>query len=290
MADIEEKTEERKIGLFINPLAGKGRSTTLALQISNKLKEKSIDCHVFESVWPATLHQLYEVWIVGGDGTLHYFLNKYKHIDIPLAIFKGGTGNDFAWKLYGEMTVEQQIQHLFSVSPKAVDAAESNGIIFINGIGIGFDGEVIRSIKTIRWIGGHLGYYLAIIKQIFFYKELLLTIKVNNNIFTGKYLLTMICNSSRMGGGFMISPESLIDDGILNVILCKPLTLFKRLRYLPVIEKGRHLHLPFINSLLNVSNIKVSATKKVYAQIGGDLYCDDVFNIAVLPKKYLFRY
>ncbi len=31
MADIEKKTEERKIGLFINPLAGKGRSTTLAL-------------------------------------------------------------------------------------------------------------------------------------------------------------------------------------------------------------------------------------------------------------------
>jgi diacylglycerol kinase family enzyme len=93
-----------------------------------------------------------------------------------------------------------------------------------------------------------------------------------------------------MGGGFMISPESMIDDGILNVILCKPLTLFKRLRYLPVIEKGMHLHLPFINSLPNISNIKVSATKKVYAQIDGDLYYDDVFNITVLPKRYLFKY
>ncbi len=88
----------------------------------------------------------------------------------------------------------------------------------------------------------------------------------------------------------MVSPESKIDDGMLNVILCKPLTLFKRLRYLPVIEKGKHLHLPFINSLSNISNIKVSTTKKVYAQIDGDLYYDDVFNITVLPKRYLFKY
>lgn len=88
----------------------------------------------------------------------------------------------------------------------------------------------------------------------------------------------------------MVSPESMIDDGMLNMILCKPLTLFKRLLYLPVIEKGKHLRLPFINSLPNVSNIQVSAAKKVYAQIDGDLYCDDVFNITVLPKRYLFRY
>ena len=155
--------------------------------------------------------------------------------------------------------------------------------------GIGFDGEVIRSINTVRWIGGHLGYFLAVIKQIFFYKELLLTIQVDNNIFTGKYLLTMICNSSRMGGGFMVSPQSMIDDGILNVILCKPLTLFKRLRYLPVIEKGKHLCLPFINSLPGVSNIKVSSAKKVYAQIDGDLYYDHIFDITILPKRYLFR-
>ncbi len=276
--------------LFVNPLAGKGKSTTLALQIRDKLKEKNISYDVFESAWPATLHHIEEAWIVGGDGTLNYFLNKYKQINIPLAVFKGGTGNDFAWKLYGAMNLHQQIEHVLNHHSKPVDAAECNGMKFINGLGIGFDGEATRSINTIRQIGGHLGYYLAIIKQIFFYKELLLTINADGKIFTEKYLLTMICNSSRMGGGFNVSPESMINDGKLNVILCKPLTLFKRLRYLPVIEKGKHLRLPFIDSLPGVSNIQVSAAKKVYAQIDGDLYYNDVFNITVLPKEYLFRY
>ena len=278
------------IAIVANPYGNTKRIINIIQSITAILKRERYAFEVFDSKWPDDISRYREAWIVGGDGTLHYFLNKYKQVNIPLAIFKGGTGNDFAWKLYKEMTVEQQVHHMFSVSPKAVDGAECNGIIFINGIGIGFDGEAVRSINAIRWIGGHLGYFLAIIKQIFFYRELLLTIKVDNKIFTGKYLLTMICNSSRMGGGFMVSPESRIDDSKLNVILCGPLTLFKRFRYLPVIENGKHLHLPFINSLPNASGIKVYASKKVYAQIDGDLYCDDVFNITVLPKRYLFRY
>ncbi len=281
--------EEKKIGLFINPLAGKGKPIILALLIGDKLKEKNIAFQVFESVWPATFN-FSEAWIVGGDGTLNYFLNKYKQVNIPLAVFKGGTGNDFAWKLYGGMNFHQQIEHILNHNGKPVDAAECNGKIFINGLGIGFDGEVAKSINAIRWIGGHLGYYLAVIKQILFYKELLLTINADGNIFTKEFLLTMICNSSRMGGGFMVSPESIINDGLLNVILCKPLSLFKRLRYLPVIEKGKHLGLPFINSLPNVSNMKVVSAKKVFAQIDGDLYCAHEFHISVLPEKYLFIY
>jgi diacylglycerol kinase (ATP) len=31
-----------------------------------------------------------EAWIVGGDGTLNYFINLYKEIAVPLVIFKGG--------------------------------------------------------------------------------------------------------------------------------------------------------------------------------------------------------
>jgi len=57
---------------------------------------------------------------------------------MPIAIFKGGTGNDFAWKLYGDITVHDQIDTILTTSAQKVDAALCNNRIFINGIGISF--------------------------------------------------------------------------------------------------------------------------------------------------------
>ena len=55
---------------------------------------------VFDEKWPDSLADFEEVWVMGGDGTFNYFVNRYPDCSIPIALFKGGTGNDFYWKLY----------------------------------------------------------------------------------------------------------------------------------------------------------------------------------------------
>ena len=281
--------EQRKIGLFVNPVAGKGRSATLTLQICNRLKEKNIDFDVFESAWPATLHQISEAWIVGGDGTLNYFLNKFTDINLPIAVYKGGTANDFSWKLYGSMSLQRQIEHVLNHQPKPVDAVECNDQIFINGAGIGFDGEVLKSIKTIRFLGGHLGYLWVVIKKIFSFKEYKYQIQFDEQMLSEKFLLVMVTNSSRAGGGFMVSPAADITDAKLDMVLCKPLPVLKRLQYLPVIEKGKHLDKDFILHR-QISNVKIVCEQDTLAQLDGELIRGSMFNITVLPKRYLFIY
>lgn len=86
------------------------------------------------------------VWIVGGDGTLNQFVNRYPDIAIPLGIFNGGTGNDFHWLLYGETTLEAQLDAMLLARPVPIDLGTFNDRFFINGIGIGFEGEVARSL------------------------------------------------------------------------------------------------------------------------------------------------
>lgn len=274
--------------ILSNPQGKKRQIGKVSNEIISILTDKNIR---FEnpSQWPTDISDYKEVWLIGGDGTLHYFINQYRDISIPIVMFKGGTGNDLAWKLYGEMKIEAQVRHVLDCTAIPVDAVRCNDKLFINGIGIGFDGEVLKSMRSIRMIGGHAGYLLAVIKKIFSYKELYMKIEIGENRLEGKYLLAFACNSSRMGGGFMVSPQSDISDGIINVILCKPLGILKRLRYLPIIEKGKHLDLPFI-SQYHTTSITITCSKKVPAQIDGELIYDDKFDIKILPGKFLFKY
>ncbi len=87
----------------------------------------------------------------------------------------------------------------------------------------------------------------------------------------------------------MVSPQAKIDDGKLNMVLCKALPVLKRLKYLPVIEKGKHLDKDFILHK-TISNIKIECEKEMLVQIDGELISGKTFEIKVLPKKYLFKY
>lgn len=277
------------IGIFVNPRAGKGKALRIATLIEEKLLAKQITFSIFKENWPSNFNGFTEAWVVGGDGTLNYFLNLYRDIAIPLAIFKGGTGNDFAWKLYGDITAEQQIKTVLTAVPKKTDAAICNKKIFVNSVGIGFDGEVLKSMGAIRWIGGHAGYLLVVIKKIFGFREFTFAITCAEINTEEKYLLANIANSSRTGGGFMISPRAIINDGKLNLLLCKKLSIIKRLRYLPIIEKGKHLQLPFITHLLT-QKVLIKTNTESYAQLDGELIQAKEYAIEILPGKYLFRY
>ena len=280
---------KQTILLLINPLGSKKRIDKITNQISKTLLQKEIAFLSFTKSWPSEINIYKEVWIIGGDGTLNYFLNFYKNIEIPIVIFKGGTGNDFSAKLYGDITVSEQINKVLNTEIKGVDAAECNGRKFINGVGIGFDGEVLRSIKAIRLLGGHLGYLWVVIRKIFSFKEKFYQIQYKDTKLSEKFLLVMITNSTTTGGGFIVSPEAKIDDGKLNMVLCKPLSILKRLKNLPVIEKGKHLDKKFILHI-EISEIKIVCEKETLAQIDGELFSAEIFDIIILPKKYLFKY
>ena len=280
---------EKSIAIVVNPASGKGKAVKIGKWLFGELTERNIKHGLFTANWPGDFEGYTEVWIVGGDGTINYFLNHYKNITLPLAFFKGGTGNDFAWKLYGDMSLNQQLEQVLNASAKRVDAGSCNDRLYVNSLGIGFDGEVLQSMKTIRWLGGHIGYLLVVLQKIFSFKEFRFTINSGDTGLTEKYLLVIVNNSSRTGGGFMVAPYASINDGKLDMVLCKPLTILKRLRYLPVIEKGKHLKLPFIN-FNTVEQVGIKADQELFAQLDGELIKSKIFTVKVLPGKFLVKF
>jgi diacylglycerol kinase (ATP) len=279
---------QKYIGLFINPLAGKGKAIKITAVAKQRLQAESIPYIAFEK-WPVDFPAVTEAWIIGGDGTLNYFINFYRDIAVPLAIFKGGTGNDFAWKLYGNCTTAQQLNCVLTATAKPVDAGVCNDKLYLNSVGIGFDGEVLQSMRAVRFLGGHLGYLFVVIKKIFSFQEHHFVIQLSNQVMEGKYLLVAINNSNRTGGGFLVSPKASITDGLLDMVLCKKLGILQRLKALPLIEKGKHLNLPFVTYQQHAS-VTVICEKELFAQSDGELIRSKEFELNVLPAKFLFRY
>ena len=282
--------EERNISIACNDLAGGGRAVALGKRIAGELQNRNINHTIYIEDWPDNFKQFTDVWIVGGDGTLNYFINKYPGIRLPLVIFNGGTENDVYSLLYKTKSFDEQLQVALTATPRAIDAGKCNEKYFINGVGIGFEGAVAKSLTGKRKTRpGKAAFIGTILQKVFFYSsKKYKTISEECNT-EDQQLLISVMNGHRAGGGFHIAPSSAIDDGLLDVIIVKKLHPLLRLRWLPVIEKGKHLDLPFIK-FFRTRRLIITSEQPMDAHLDGEYYSVKRLEIQILPSKYLFRY
>ena len=277
------------IAILANPNAGNHHGIQFAHWLEQQLLQKQIQHQVFTDNWPAHFNGFSDIWLIGGDGTINYFINQHPDCSLPLVLYKGGTGNDFSCHLYGKRSNKQIFELVLKAEPGTVDAAKVNGKLYINCLGIGFDGEVLQSMGSIRFMGGHLGYLVAVIKTMFSFKEPFLKVIAPGFSKQGHFLLAMITNSPKAGGGFHISPGASVSDGKLDMVLSNNLSVIKRYRFLPVIEKGKHYSLPFITHLQD-TRFEIHAAKELAVQMDGELFYAKDLLVEVIPGKFLFRY
>ena len=280
---------DKKIAIVCNVLAGVGRASLLAEKITIQLANKNIGHVIFKENWPTDFSYFTDVFIVGGDGTLNYFINQYPDIDLPLVIFNGGTGNDFHWLLYANKILEEQIEVALNGSPKPIDIGKCNGRYFINGVGIGFEGAVAKDLTGKKKHSGKTSFLITVLKNIFSYRSKNYWIESANELFQGKKLLVDISNGARAGGGFHIAPEAKADDGFLDVVVVGSISPLQRLRYLPVIEKGKHLKIPIVHHYLT-REISIASDQIIQYHMDGEYFEDQKLVIEVLPAKVNFRY
>lgn len=278
-----------KIAIVCNITAGNGRSRLILSSLLEKAEHLALPYLVFTESWPGNLEGFTSVWLIGGDGTLNYFINQYPAINIPIAVFKGGSGNDFAWKLYGNKSIDEYFEIVMKGHSSKVDTGICNGRHFINGVGIGFDGEVVRAMGQKKIISGHLGYLLIVLKKIFSYREKEMRIVVDNSDINEKIFMINVANGSRYGGGFLVAPQSIINDGELDIVVIKQIAPLKRLSYLPKVEAGKHLQLSLVD-VLKKKKITIQSSFILPAHLDGELMQADKFEIEIIPNSLSFIY
>ena len=279
-----------QIAIVTNTLAGNGKAIKLSGKIQDILNRKNISSKIFtEKEWDNRIYNFDQVWITGGDGTVNYFVNQFYNIKKPLSIFTGGTGNDFHALLYGKISLENQIELVIQSSAKPIDAGRCNERYFLNGVGIGFEGAVAKSLGGVNKFAGKTSFLLSILKHIFFYKEQWYSLTSAERKIEDNFLMISIANGTRYGGGFYVAPLAKPDDGLFDANLVKKLSPLKRLRYLPVIEKGKHTSLPFIE-YFNTKKIIITSNQIIQAHLDGEYLESKELIIEMLPAHFNIIY
>jgi diacylglycerol kinase family enzyme len=163
-----------------------------------------------------------------------------------LAIIPLGSGNDFCANVGVLQPPEQAMIQAFSGSSKVVDVAlvrDGSGReeYWDNTLGIGFDAAtVINSLKITR-LRGFAMYFMAVLQTIF--KDHVaprMRIELDDEVIEDDLLLVTLCNGPREGGGFLVAPDAIPDDGILNFAMIEYVSRLMMLRLVPEVMNGTH--------------------------------------------------
>jgi len=280
---------EKHIALLCNPTRENEKALRIANNIAILLSGIDIPHKIFTSTWPESFNGFTEVWIIGGDGTMNWFINQYPDIRLPLALFAGGAGNDFHWMLYGNKTTEQQVDLVLQSTPQLVDAGTCNEKLFLNGVGIGFDGAIVHDLLGKKKLAGKASYLLSILKHIIGYHEKPCVLEMAGETIKEDCFMISVANGKRYGGGFHVAPNAVLNDGLLDLNIVGRISPIKRMKYMPVIEKGEHLDLDFVK-YRQTKKISIHCASKLHAHIDGEYFYRDRFDIDVLPKRFPFLY
>lgn len=187
------------------------------------------------------------LFVAGGDGTLNEAVNGVMEAGGLAAMTFGvvpfGTGNDFAAALGIPAEVDRALDVLVRRRAVFVDVGEVNGRAFVNISGGGFI-EVSQSVSPqLKTVAGRMAYLLGGAQALLEYEPARATVAAEpGGIRLGLGLHAFaVCNSRLIGGGRLIAPEAIIDDGLLDVCLIEAMSTLEFVTLVRKVAAGGHV-------------------------------------------------
>ncbi len=248
--------KSQRIVLIVNPLAGNGTAVKELEEMVTAVEAEGFVSEVLLTHRPDHATQLARSCIgtaailaVGGDGTLNEVVNGLVGKDIPLGFMPVGTGNDFAKALgihnWRETVAALANNHTQLVDIAHIDLFDDDEVLvsrhFINMMGVGFDAAVAVEVQRRRFGSGVLPYLLAVLKMLRRYKSVPASVVFRNEELNTRMFLCSIGNGTTSGGGFVLTPSAVMDDGLLDLCYVRHVGITRVLSVLPKAMRGRHL-------------------------------------------------
>jgi diacylglycerol kinase (ATP) len=266
----------KRIVVAINPQASFGRSRAVGPAVVHTLRAAG---HEVTSLTEPDFEQLREaasaalakkpdaLVIVGGDGMVNLGVNLLAGTGIPLGIVPSGTGNDMARGLHIPVgDTEGAIDALLAAlgrPPQKIDAgriARSDGSTswFACVLSAGFDAIVNERANLMRWPRGRQRYNLALLRELAALKPRRYRLEVDGTPSETDAVLVAVANNTSLGGGMLVTPDAVLDDGLLDVFVVQPLSRTAFLRIFPRVFKGTHVTDPRV-SIVRGRRIRIEA-------------------------------
>lgn len=220
---------------IINPHSGKGNGEEVAKKIKEYLKKKKADFCVYLTTKDVGAEELAKkaceqqdctaVIAVGGDGTFSEVLNGMD-ISKNFGVIPAGSGNDFL-RSAGEMSLEERLDKILSEKTKYVDFISANDRRCLNVLGCGFDVDILlREARYRKVLSGSLSYLASLLVGLLSLKFNKIKMTIDGTEREEEVLIMALANGRCYGGGLTVSPESEIDDGLLQAVFIKKLPFY----------------------------------------------------------------
>ena len=303
-----------KYHFIINPVAGKQDSSkTLVPEIRRAAKACGItedNLEIQMTNRPSHAHYLaieaakkaaeageeIRIFAAGGDGTFNEVLTgamNYKNAAVGLLPY--GSGNDFL-RSFGVREEFCDLEDQFRGDVKEIDMIKTQRGFAAAICSAGLDAKVAYGIPKFRRIplcGGSMAYKLSILEVLLGKRATKLHISIDGKEFERSCLLVAVCNGHAYGGGFMAAPESKLDDGLLDVMVVREISLPKIAKVLPVYQSGKHFaHGQIVPDLQDIIEYFPAHSVKIHAvdssqdlivNVDGECGPDKVLSAEIVP-------
>jgi YegS/Rv2252/BmrU family lipid kinase len=295
---------EPKVKAIFNPFADKGRaaqqeesmrsllSTWGKISWSRTLHPK----HATEIAKQAAQEGYQTIAAVGGDGTVHEVVNGLMQVPkerrpslgtIPL-----GSGNDFCENIGAEKDPKAAAARVFKGHTKNIDIgviADDQGkqVYWDNTLGIGFDAAVVLYALRITRLQGFSMYLSAVIQTILKNHDApLMTIRTDKETIQDNILMITLCNGPREGGGFLVAPEAVNTDGIMDYALIENVSRAMMFRLIPEVMSGTHGRFKQVR-IGRCKSVEIELEHPLPIHLDGEVYADFDSNIHSISAQLM---
>lgn len=284
-----------RLKFILNPTAGRGRGQ-LALGLIKEVLDKApvtYDVDLTTRSGEATelarkaAQEGYDVVVAaGGDGTVNQVVNGLVGSEVPMAVLPCGTGNDFAAMIGMSKDLRVCLQQIVEGNVIHIDLCRVNDRYFISSVGAGFDGQVAHTVnKKFKRLRGMAVYLLGVFTTIFSYKGHHVKLTVDDQTQEFDALLVAVTNSRTYGGGLNITPNALLDDGLLDICTARMMKPLEISMSLPRLLKGTHAKIKKIG-FCQGKQVELQSDTPMCCQIDGEVILTDSLKMEILPQVF----
>ena len=249
--------------VLLNPAAGGGRAARRRPALEAALRRAGLDAEVVETTGPGHAEDAARraadadlVVAAGGDGTVREVVNglaAHGPAGPALGVVPLGTGDDYARALGVPRDLDAAARALASTPPVPVDVgvatwaddAGDHAVRFANCLGVGFDAEAAALARETKWLGGRAAYLAAVARTLWTRRPRPARVSVDGVVlFDGPLFLCEVGNGPAIGGGIVLNPGAVLDDGALDVCLACDMSPARAAVILPQALRGAHVGAP----------------------------------------------
>lgn len=277
--------------LLVNPKSNSGKTGSFIRMNEDLIRSYLKDPEFYylnedESLSDIAKHKSEEFRYIiacGGDGSVRNIASGLIHSDSVMGVLPLGSGNDFAKMLGLSKDIEENLKILNREKVISIDSVKVNSELFFNTLGIGFDGQTNYYASKMKYITGDLKYVIAGLKTLFKAKSFNVKLKNEKETLHFPSMMLIIANGKWEGGKYFVSPDSENNDGKLELISIKPISILNLATEFIRLSMGLTLREQLIEQH-SLTECSIILDHNVYVHADGEILSqNDSFDICLIP-------